>query len=118
VPGGCDILLVRAIRFLTIIIIVIADRDCNPLRVPLSPLLVVVGILLGVLDGDARWRRLAATGDRFPTAWDRERPDRLFIGGMRGGNVEKLPSGVLDGVVLCPVTRWLLCVAHVAPGCL
>jgi hypothetical protein len=85
-PVVHDVLLVGVIRFL---VVVVANRNCNPLGVPLLSLLVVIGVLFGILDGDAGWRRSAAAGDRFPTAWDKEGPDRLLIGGVLGDDVEQ-----------------------------
>jgi hypothetical protein len=35
--------------------VIIANRDCNPLGAPLSPLLAIIGVLLGTLDGEAGW---------------------------------------------------------------
>jgi hypothetical protein len=40
----------------------------DPLRAPLSPLLIALDILLGALDNDGRWHHLAATKDYLPTA--------------------------------------------------
>jgi hypothetical protein len=110
-PGGHDILLIRVICFLVVIIVVVG-RDCNPLRVPLSLLLATVGVLLGTLDGDARWRRSAAAGDRFPTAQDKERTDRLLIGAILGGDVDQLLGGVPDDIISSPKTWWLPRVMH------
>jgi hypothetical protein len=84
----------------------------NPLRVLRSHLLVTLGILLGALDGDARWRRSAAAGDRFPTAQDKERTDRLLIGAILGGDVDQLLGGVPDDIISSPKTWWLPRVMH------
>jgi hypothetical protein len=64
-PSGHDVLLVRAFRFL--VVVVVAGRGCHPLRAPLSPLLTTL-VVLGALDGDDRWHCSAAAGDHFPTA--------------------------------------------------
>jgi hypothetical protein len=85
VPDGLDILLVEAISFLVVGII---GRDCDPPRVPLSPLLGIVGILLGNLDSDSGCHCLAAVGDCFPASWDKERPDCLLIGSV----LDAMPS--------------------------
>jgi hypothetical protein len=51
----------RVIRFLVVIVVVV-DRACNPLRVLLSPLLAALGILLGALDDDAGWHHSTIVG--------------------------------------------------------
>jgi hypothetical protein len=61
--GGSNALHVGAAHFL-IVVVVAVSRVCNPLRVPLLPLLAA----LGILDGDARWHRFDAVEDCFPTA--------------------------------------------------
>jgi hypothetical protein len=78
-PGGHDILLVGAVRFL-VIVVVVTSCGCNPLRALLSPLLAALGIF-GSLDGDARW------------------PVCLLIGCILGSYVEQLLGGVLDDVI-------------------
>jgi hypothetical protein len=78
VPDGLDILLVEAVSFLVVGII---GRDCDPPRVPLSP-------LLGNLDSDSGCHCLAAVGDCFPASWDKERPDCLLIGSV----LDAMPS--------------------------
>jgi hypothetical protein len=68
-----DVLCVGVVHFL-IVIIVAADCNCNPSRETLSPLFAALGALLGNLVGDARWRRVADTGDRLPIARDNDEP--------------------------------------------
>jgi hypothetical protein len=84
--GGHDALQVRAVRFLVIIVIVSHDR--NPLRAPFSHLLATLGALLGISDGGVGWCRFAATGDRFPPTWDRDRVNSILAGGILGGDAE------------------------------
>jgi hypothetical protein len=62
--GGHNALLIRAIHFFVVVLVVV--RGYNPLRVPLSPLLAALGILLGALDGDVGWWHSAATGGCLP----------------------------------------------------
>jgi hypothetical protein len=112
-----EVLLVGAVRFLVIIIIV-TSRKCNSLRVSLSPLLATLGTLLGTLGGEAGWHHSAATGDHFLAAWDKERPDRLLVGGVLGSVVEELLDGVPDDIVRYPEVQRLLYVALIAPRCL
>jgi hypothetical protein len=107
-----DILHDGAVCFLVVNVV---GRDCDQPRVPLSPLLGTVGVLLGTLDGDARWRCSATVGDCLPTTWDKERPDYLLIGCILGGNAEPLLDGVPDDVVRCPEVQHLLHVMHAAP---
>jgi hypothetical protein len=113
--SGHDILYVVAVSFLVVIVIVV-NRGCNSLRVALSPLLVVLVVLLGALDGDAGWHCSAAINHCFPTVGDSERPDHLHVGGVLGGNAEQLLTGVPDDVIRCPKARRLLCIMHAAPG--
>jgi hypothetical protein len=61
---SCSDTLHVGVGFFLVIAIVIVSCGCNPLRMPLSPLLAA----LGVLDGGVGWCRFAATGDPFPTA--------------------------------------------------
>jgi hypothetical protein len=107
--GSCNVLLVGAVHFLVIVVI---SCDYNPLRVLRSHLLVTLGILLGALDGDARWRRSATAGDRFPTAQDKERTDSLLVGAILGGDVDQLLGGVPDDIISSPKTWWLPRVMH------
>jgi hypothetical protein len=65
--SGCDALHVGDVH-LFVIVVVIVGCGCDPLRALLSPLLATLDILLGALDGDVAWRRLAGTRDRFPAA--------------------------------------------------
>jgi hypothetical protein len=97
VPDGRDVLLAGVIRFLVVVIIV-AGNNCNPLRVPVLPLLAAFDVLLGTLGGDAKWRLSIAAGECFHAARDRERPGHLLVGGIRGGDVEQLLDGVPDDV--------------------
>jgi hypothetical protein len=97
-PDGRDVLLVGVVHFL-VVVIVVAGRNCKPLRMPLSPLLAAFGIHLGALDGDAGWRRSATAGDRFPAAWDRERPSHLLIGGVLDGDIEQILDGVPNDII-------------------
>jgi hypothetical protein len=103
VHSGCDVLLVGVIHFL---VIVIAGCDCNPLRAPLLPIHAAHGVLLGALDGDGGWHHY------FPAAWDKERLDQLLVGGVLGGNVEKLLGGVPGDVIQCLKLRQFLCTTH------
>jgi hypothetical protein len=96
---GRDVLLIEVIHFLVVIIIIIAGRSYDPLGVPLWPLLSTLGVLLGTSDCDVGWCRSTSTGGRSPTAWDKERPDRLLIIGVQGRDVEQLIGGVLDNVI-------------------
>jgi hypothetical protein len=87
VPGDHDALLVGHIHFF-VIVVTVAGRGCNPLRMPLSPLLAALGVLLCAFDGDGGLHRLAIARDRFPAAWDRERLDRILVSGILGGDVK------------------------------
>jgi hypothetical protein len=80
--GDPDILLVGAVLFL--VVIIIAGRNRNPLRVPLSPLFAA---LHGALDGKVGWPRSATAGDHFPAAWGKDSPDRLLVSGILAGDV-------------------------------
>jgi hypothetical protein len=80
-PGGRDALLIRTIHFLVVVAVVVGHGR-NPLRAPVSPLLVSFGILLRALDGDAVWRYSTAASDRFPIAvipWFRKRQTKASI---------------------------------------
>jgi hypothetical protein len=79
--------------------------------VPLSPLLAAFGILLGVLDDDARWGRSI-------TSWDKERLSCLLAGDALGADAEQLLCGVPDKVIQCWEVRRLLHIVHAAPGCI
>jgi hypothetical protein len=65
-PHGGDALHVRTIRIFVIVVKV--SCGCDPLRAPLPPLLATLDVLLGALDGDVGWCRLAVAGDSLPTA--------------------------------------------------
>jgi hypothetical protein len=117
IHGGCDMLLVGAVRFL-VIIAVIVNHSCNPLRTLLSPLLAALGVLHGVLGSNIGWRRFAAAGGCFPTTWDKESFGCLLAGGVLGGDVEQFLGSVPKNVIQSPEGRWLSCVAHAALGCL
>jgi hypothetical protein len=56
--GSCDVLLVGVIRFL---VAVIAGRDCDPLGVPLLPILATLGALPRALDSN--FGRCASNAD-------------------------------------------------------
>jgi hypothetical protein len=108
-----DVLHVGVIHFLFIIVVV--GHGSNPLRVPLSPLLAALGILLGALDGDAGWCHVGAARGHFPAAWDRERSGYLIVGDVLDGDAEQLPGGVPENVIRCLEGQYLL---RVAPKCL
>jgi hypothetical protein len=80
------------------------------------PLLATLGVLLGILDGDVGWHRLAAAGDHFLAAWDRERFSFLLASGVLGDDAEQLLSGVPKNVVQWPKGRRWLRVTHAASG--
>jgi hypothetical protein len=56
--------------------------------VSLSPLLADLGVLLGTLVSNAGWHHSAVVGAHSPAVWDKERHDRLLVGGVLGGVVE------------------------------
>jgi hypothetical protein len=109
--GGHNALQVRAVRFLVIIVVV--SRDRNPLRAPFSHLLATLGALLGISDGGVGWCRFAATGDRFPPTWDRDRVNSILAGGILGGDAEQ--GGIPENIIRCLEGWSLLRVMHDAP---
>jgi hypothetical protein len=95
-PNDHDTLLVIVVHFL--VIVIIAGHCSNSLRAPLLPLLVAFGGLLCALDGNVGWHCLAVVGNRFATAWDKERSGHLLVDGVLGGDVDQL-IGVPNDVV-------------------
>jgi hypothetical protein len=62
----CNIPLVRTVCFL--VVVVIANSDCDPPGVSLSPHFAVLGAFLSAFAGGFRWCHLAAVGGHFPIA--------------------------------------------------
>jgi hypothetical protein len=97
VLGSCDVLHVGAVHLLIVVIIV--GHSCNPPMPSLSPLLAVLGVLLGTLDDKVGWSHFVAIRDCFPTTGDGEGPDRLLTCGVLGGDAEQLLDVVPNDIV-------------------
>jgi hypothetical protein len=103
---------------LIVVVVVVVNCVCDPLRAPILPLLATLGVLLGALNGDVGWRCIAAAKDHCPPPRDKERFGYLLASGVLGGDTEQLLDGVPKNVVKCLKRRRLLRVAHVALRCL
>jgi hypothetical protein len=82
---------------------------------PLSPIIVTIGVLLGILGGDVGWCHFTAVESHFPAAWDRKRLGGLLAGGILFGEAEQILGGVPKNIIQFPKGPWLLCDAHVTP---
>jgi hypothetical protein len=113
--GGHDVLLVRAIRLLVVVVIA-ADSNRNPPRVPLSPLFAALGAFLGTLYGNVGGAPLGCCRGLLPY-WLRKGhpkpPPRRWCTGQRC-----YLDSILDDVVRRLEMRWGMCIAHTSPRCL
>jgi hypothetical protein len=115
VCGSCSVPHVEPACFLTIVALV-ASRGHSPLRTLLAPLLATFDALLGVMGGNVGQDLLAATWGHLPAVWGQTKFNRLIAGGVVGGDVAKLLSGVPKSVVRCLEGRRLLRIVHAASG--
>jgi hypothetical protein len=90
---GCNILLVRGIRFL-VMVVVAAGGNCDLLGLPLLPIFAIYGAFLSSFAGGLGWCPQATTRVHCHSALDKDNPDCLFTRSMSGGNIKKLLCGL------------------------
>jgi hypothetical protein len=89
---------------LPVVVVLMVDRGRGPLRTLLVPLLAT----LGAMDGDVGWHLLATAWGCLPATQDRMKFGRLIAGGVLGGDVVLLLSGVPENVIVCTLS-WVPC---------